>query len=334
MQSINIRPATPDDTAALTALATRAKAHWQYSPVQLDAWRDALTITKDSLATSPTWVAEAGGGIAGFYQLTISVDCCALEHLWVDPAQMRRGIGRALLAHARREASARGATTISIDADPHAEAFYLGCGAKRTGVIAAPIDGMPDRVRPQLVISAGPSAPENDALAMRTIETGRLLLEPQTVLHAEEMFAVLSDPAIYEYENAPPPSAEWLRARFEKLASRRSPDGAEQWLNWVVRLRGGVLIGYVQATLYADGRAGIAYEFASRHWGKGYAGEAVGAMIAELAGRHGVKWFSAVLKRTNRRSLGLLQRLGFVAGAEELYRHYRVEADEWLMLRH
>jgi ribosomal-protein-alanine N-acetyltransferase len=38
---------------------------------------------------------------------------------------------------------------------------------------------------------------------MRVIQTGNLTLEPQTTAHAEEMFAVLSDPAIYEYENEP-----------------------------------------------------------------------------------------------------------------------------------
>ena len=45
---------------------------------------------------------------------------------------------------------------------------------------------------------------------MRVIETGSLTLEPQTAAHAEEMFAVLSGPAIYEYENQPPPALEWI----------------------------------------------------------------------------------------------------------------------------
>jgi RimJ/RimL family protein N-acetyltransferase/predicted N-acetyltransferase YhbS len=333
MQSINIRPATPADTPALTALATRAKAHWHYPPAQLDAWRDALTITADSLAASPTWVAEGDGRIAGFYQLKMHGDSWALEHLWVDPAWMRRGIGRALFAHARDVAVERGAVAIGIDADPNAEPFYLACGAARIGAIAAPIDGMPDRARPQLVLATGLSAPDGDVVTMRGIATERLQLEPQTAAHADEMFAVLSDLAIYEYENAPPPSREWLRTRYEKLAARQSPDGQEQWLNWVVRLRGDVLIGYVQATIYPEQRAGIAYEFASRFWGQGLAGEAVQAMIEELAGRHQVKRFSAVLKRKNLRSLGLLQRLDFVPGAEELYRRYRVDDDEILMLR-
>ncbi len=103
------------------------------------------------------------------------------------------------------------------------------------------------------------------------------------------MFAVLSDPAIYAYENAPPRSAEWLRERYARLESRRSGDGTEQWLNWVVRLRDGVPIGYVQATVDASGRALIAYEFGSAWWGQGYAREATQAMIDELIAHHGVR---------------------------------------------
>src|SRR5713226_8277805 len=109
---------------------------------------------------------------------------------------------------------------------------------------------------------------------MHVIETGSLTLEPQTAAHAEEMFAVLSDPAIYEYENEPPPSLEWLRVRFTRLESRRSADGQQRWLNWVIRLPTSELIGYVQATVFTTGRAAIAYELASRYWGRGLASEA------------------------------------------------------------
>jgi len=163
---------------------------------------------------------------------------------------------------------------------------------------------------------------------MQVLSTARLRLEPQTAAHAEEMFAVLSDPAIYEYENTPPASLEWLRERYAKLESRRSPDGGQQWLNWVVRLRTGEPIGYVQATVFAGGRAAIAYELSSRYWGRGLAREACEAMLSELAARYGVLDAHAVFKQRNHRSLRLLQRLGFAAanGAE-------IEPDELLMAR-
>ena len=166
---------------------------------------------------------------------------------------------------------------------------------------------------------------------MRIIETSRLTLEPQTAAHADEMFVVLSDPAIYEYENQPPASLDWLRERFAKLESRHSADGREQWLNWVVRVPPAELIGYVQATIRENGRAGIAYEFASRHWGRGLARCAVDATIAELVERYRVKMLTAVLKRDNERSRRLLDRLGFSIAPPEVCAGADLEEEEIMM---
>jgi RimJ/RimL family protein N-acetyltransferase len=168
---------------------------------------------------------------------------------------------------------------------------------------------------------------------MRVIETGRCRLEPQVAAHAEAMFAVLIDPAIYEFENEPPPSLEWLRERFAKLESRRSADGNEEWLNWVVRLKTSEFIGYVQATVHADRDAAIAYELASAHWGRGFGREAVQAMIDELVGHYRVQGLTAVLKRKNFRSRRLLDRLGFAVASPESHARLRLEADELLMCR-
>jgi RimJ/RimL family protein N-acetyltransferase len=168
---------------------------------------------------------------------------------------------------------------------------------------------------------------------MSVIEAAALTLEPQTVAHAEEMFRLLSDPAIYEHENEPPPSLEWLRARFARLESRQSPDGRERWLNWVIRLPTSELIGYVQATVDARHRALIAYVLASAWWGRGLARQAVEALIGELVARHDVRSLTAVLKRENHRSLRLLERLGFSPASVEEIAAARIEADELLMVR-
>jgi len=168
---------------------------------------------------------------------------------------------------------------------------------------------------------------------MQVIGTGSLTLEPQTAAHAEEMFAVLSDPAIYEHENEPPPSLEWLRARFAKLESRRSANGQEQWLNWVIRLPSSELIGYVQATIDPTGRAAIAYELSSAHWGRGLARQAVAAMISELVQRYQVRQLTAVFKRRNLRSMRLLERLGFSPAPAERHTKHQVEPGELLMQR-
>ena len=168
---------------------------------------------------------------------------------------------------------------------------------------------------------------------MRIIETDRLSLEPQSLSHANEMFEVLSDPAIYEYENQPPQSLEWLRVRFAKLETRLSPDGREQWLNWVIRLPTSALIGYVQATIHPEGRAAIAYVLSSAYWGHGLARHAVEVMITELVEQYGVRSVCAVLKCENLRSIRLLGRLGFFLAAPEQNLIDRIEPGELLMCR-
>lgn len=168
---------------------------------------------------------------------------------------------------------------------------------------------------------------------MRTISTDRFVLEPQAVAHAEEMFEVLSDPAIYEFENEPPESLEWLRERYRKLETRRSADGTQHWLNWVIRLPTAELAGYVQATVHPDGRAAIAYELGSKFWGRGLASAALRAMIPVLVEDYNVRRLYAVLKYANHRSQKLLERLGFAPAPPQLEAALGIEPGEALMVR-
>ncbi len=168
---------------------------------------------------------------------------------------------------------------------------------------------------------------------MRPIAAEGLVLEPQVAAHAEEMFVLLGDPRIYEHENQPPASLEWLRQRFTRLETRLSGDGSEQWLNWVVRLPDERLAGYLQASVRARGDALIAYVLGSEHWGKGIATRAVTAMLEELAARYGVRTVWAVLKRDNLRSRQLLDRLGFVNATQDEHADLAADADEIAMRR-
>ena len=167
---------------------------------------------------------------------------------------------------------------------------------------------------------------------IRPLETPRLVLEPQVAAHADEMFVVLSDPAIYEFENAPPASAEALRERYRALESRRSSDGTQLWLNWTVRLKSGrAAIGYVQATVLPDATALVAYEFNSAWWGRGLAREAVAAAMRELSQHLGVTRLGAVFKTENERSRRLLVRLGMCPAASGEFPSGLVEAGESAM---
>jgi len=56
-----------------------------------------------------------------------------LGHLFVEPEEIGRGHGRALLSHARDEARRRGYRVLVIQGDPNAARFYEACGARRVG---------------------------------------------------------------------------------------------------------------------------------------------------------------------------------------------------------
>lgn len=87
-----------------------------------------------------------------------------------------------------------------------------------------------------------------------------------------------------------------------KAGVRRSRDGSDLWLNWVIRLPSGELAGYVQATVKGSNTSYVAYELASRFWRRGIGSCAVRAMLEELTSRHDVRTFVAVLKARNQTS--------------------------------
>jgi GNAT superfamily N-acetyltransferase len=150
---VQIRRAVAESAEELSALVMSAKACWGYARDQLDAWRLSLEVSAESVSSRPTFVGELEGVVAGFYSLVPSADAWELDNLWVLPQFMRRGVGRALLVHAAQIAAEGGATSIVIDSDPNAESFYVKCGAKRVGAVAAPIVGQLNRIRPQLVLA-------------------------------------------------------------------------------------------------------------------------------------------------------------------------------------
>ena len=138
----------------LSSVAQRSKAYWGYSPDVLNAWRAELTLSAGDLRAMVVHVAVVDDMVAAFYALTPSIDAAwSLDHFWVIPELMRRGVGRTLLAHALDLAFSAGADAVGVDADPNAESFYVRYGAVRAGTLPAPLANDPHRVRPQLVFS-------------------------------------------------------------------------------------------------------------------------------------------------------------------------------------
>ncbi len=131
-------------------------------------------------------------------------------------------------------------------------------------------------------------------------------LEPLQVGHAEEMAPLLNDPALHSFIGGSPESAAELAQRYARQVQGHSPDGSQQWLNWIVRrLDTGQAVGTVQATVSipkppADRRsAELAWVITRPHQHRGYAREAaqtmatwlrdhdVGVLVAHIHPEHG-----------------------------------------------
>lgn len=147
-----IRRADPADAARLTEIAHAAKRHWGYPERWIRAWQADLTFTPDFIEQHDVFAATDGGDLVGCYALCFDKQRGWIEHFWVWPEAMGRGVGRALFAHARVHAARRGATRLEIESDPHAAGFYEKLGARRIGETVYELEGEP-RVLPVLEIS-------------------------------------------------------------------------------------------------------------------------------------------------------------------------------------
>ena len=157
------------DADVLTEIAHAAKRRWGYPERWIETWRDILTIRPQFIAENTTYCAKEDGRIIGFYLLTTESDRMHLDHLWISPRAMRRGVGRALFQHAVEQASKLGHHEIKIEADPNAAGFYERMGAKRIGVNVTEIEGRPREL--PLMLYTVPSERDEELTGQETSGT-------------------------------------------------------------------------------------------------------------------------------------------------------------------
>ncbi|MBA2286317.1 MAG: GNAT family N-acetyltransferase [Ktedonobacteraceae bacterium] len=145
------------------------------------------------------------------------------------------------------------------------------------------------------------------------LETPRLILEPLQISHALVLYEPLQATPIYDYiPEAPPASVEVLATRYQRFSSRKSPDEREAWLNWAMReRREDRYVGILQATVYPDATAFLAYIVFPAFWRRGYAREGCERIVDLLFQDYQVHTVSAEIDTRNIASIYLIESLGF-----------------------
>jgi len=125
---IHIREGRESDFEPLRAIAVEAKAHWGYDRALVEEWARGSDFEPESLRRRLLYVAEANGRPVGWAALIPRGEVGWLEDLWVEPAWIGRGLGRALFEHVAAEARQRGARWLEWEAEPNAQGFYEHLG--------------------------------------------------------------------------------------------------------------------------------------------------------------------------------------------------------------
>lgn len=138
-EGLRIRPASADDILDLARVAAHAvqrtgPAH--YTPQQVRAWAAAIDAASiaEAMQGGQAFVAEAGGGTAGF--LVLRGD--HIELLYVHPDHGRRGIAVALVRRAQY-----GRRRLTTEASSLSAPVFARCGFRDIGPSGRELLGVP-----------------------------------------------------------------------------------------------------------------------------------------------------------------------------------------------
>ncbi|MFN8369578.1 MAG: GNAT family N-acetyltransferase [Bacteriovoracaceae bacterium] len=145
-----------------------------------------------------------------------------------------------------------------------------------------------------------------------SLESQRLHLEPRKESHATEIYTLLSEKDLYHYINKDAPtSVEWLANGFKKLESLTSSDQKELWLAWIGKSKeSNHPVGIFEITLVGS-EAFIGYTVFKDFWSKGFATEAVAAMIDYISEVYRIDRFVIEMDTRNLASVRIAEKLGF-----------------------
>jgi GNAT superfamily N-acetyltransferase len=141
-QMASIRPALPEEAGVISGVALRSKAHWGYSVGQMAVFGPELTLSPGEIEARRVHVFEEDGRIVGFFTLVARDEGVGeLEHIFVDPSRLGRGIGAALFRRACVVAQEAGWRRLVIQSDPNAAGFYQRMGARLERHVPSSIPG-------------------------------------------------------------------------------------------------------------------------------------------------------------------------------------------------
>ncbi|MEM6360183.1 MAG: GNAT family N-acetyltransferase [Bacteroidota bacterium] len=135
-----IEKATLSDSAELSELTYKSKAHWGYSEEQMEKWRDDLQVLAEYIENNEVFITRESDQIAGYYSFSkVSDSTIKLDNIFIDPEHIGKGFGLTLMRGFLNRVKKLEIATITLDSEPNAEQFYQRFGFKIVGQLKSSI---------------------------------------------------------------------------------------------------------------------------------------------------------------------------------------------------
>ncbi len=149
---------------------------------------------------------------------------------------------------------------------------------------------------------------------MRTFHSSRLAMQPVTPANSDVLWTIWSEPGLRSYQDLP----DLDRARFAELVATRPTvlehgvEGRFEWLVYTNEIPE-TAIGWVSVRISEQSKTTgeIGYSIVARRRGRGYATEAVRALVAECFEQAALERIRAYCVPENERSRAVLRNVGF-----------------------
>ena len=152
-------------------------------------------------------------------------------------------------------------------------------------------------------------------------DTPRLRLVPAVPENSYELFLLLNDQRLHDHVGGTPQGETEITDRLRRRSERRSADGHDVIVDWIVRLVPlGEAIGEVTAVVTDEGSAELTWVIGRRWQNHGFAVEAMHAAVSLLEAHAGVRRLQARIPRRHRAAQAVAERLGMAPTGARLGR--------------
>ena len=149
MEIQRLTKASDEDAFLLSHIAQAAKAHWDYPPAWLALWKEDLTFQAAYINKHTTYTVQDGNRILGFTIIISEENFFQIEHCWISPEHIGKGLGKTLLKEVL-SLKAFHNQVFKVLSDPNAVGFYEKFGFQTIEMVPAEPKG---RELPLMIMS-------------------------------------------------------------------------------------------------------------------------------------------------------------------------------------